>query len=103
MPQRGSDRNCTNSNLFCTGNPAVDGAGSGCPTGIDVIDNVVGYLAINPNAQYISGGLSVRLPMSAATCCSSIATNDLDLTALKRFNLTERFKVEFRGLGDQRS
>jgi hypothetical protein len=86
---------CTNSNLFCTGNPAVDGAGSGCPVGIDVIDNVVGYQAINPDAQYISAGYGA-LANVGRNVLQLDATNNLDLTALKRFTITERFRVEFR-------
>jgi hypothetical protein len=84
---------CTLGNLFCTGVAANDAPS--CPgAGIDVIDNVVGYNALNTKAKYIQaqvGALSnvgrntVQLP----------AINDLDLTALKRFTITERFKLEF--------
>jgi hypothetical protein len=86
---------CTNSNLFCTGNPAVDGAGSGCPTGIDVVDNVVGYQAVNPNAQFIQAGFGA-LANVGRNVLQLDPTNNLDLTVLKRFTITERYKVEFR-------
>jgi carboxypeptidase family protein len=83
---------CTLANVFCTGNPAIDGPA--CPAGVDVTDNVVAYSALNPKAKYVQayygalanvGRNTVQLP----------PINDFDVTALKRFTITERFKVEF--------
>ncbi|HUC54098.1 MAG TPA: carboxypeptidase regulatory-like domain-containing protein [Candidatus Cybelea sp.] len=60
----------------------------------DVIDNLVGYQAVNPNAQYIRayygalanvGRDTLRLP----------AINNFDATAVKRFSFSERYKAEF--------
>ncbi len=59
-----------------------------------MVDNVVAYSAINTKAKYVLayyGALSnvgrntVELP----------AINDVDFTALKRFTITERYKLEF--------
>jgi hypothetical protein len=86
---------CTNANLFCTGDLAVDGATSGCTAGVNVIGNVVGYQAVNPKAQYISAGYGA-LANVGRNVLQLDPTNNLDLTALKRFTITERFRVEFR-------
>jgi hypothetical protein len=86
---------CTNANLFCTGDPTVDGADSGCPLGVNVIGNVVGYQAINPNAQFINTGFGA-LATSGRSVLQLDPINNLDLTALKRITINERFKVEFR-------
>jgi len=59
---------CTNANLFCTGDPTVDGAG--CPVGVNVIGNVVGYAPVNANAQYLTANYwrpRYRWPEHAAT------------------------------------
>ena len=56
---------------------------------------VVGYLATNPNAQYIQAGFGA-LANVGRNVLQLDPTNNLDLTALKRFTLTERFKIEFR-------
>jgi hypothetical protein len=57
---------------------------------------VVGYLANNPSAQYIQAGYGALANVGRSTLQLD-PTNDVDLTALKRFNITERFKVELRG------
>jgi len=86
---------CTNANLFCTGNLTVDGANSGCPVGVDTIDNVVGYAAANPNAQYLTAGFGALADVGRNTLQLK-PINDVDLTALKRISINERFKIEFR-------
>ncbi len=86
---------CTNANLFCTGNLTVDGANSGCPVGVDTIDNVVGYVAANPNAQYLTAGFGALADVGRNTLQLK-PINDVDLTALKRISINERFKIEFR-------
>jgi hypothetical protein len=56
---------------------------------------VVGYLATNPSAQYIEAGYGARANVGRNTLQLD-PTNDVDLTALKRISINERFKVEFR-------
>jgi hypothetical protein len=89
--------NCNNGQLFCTGDPAVDGppATSGCPVGVDTIDNVVGYQANSSTAQYIQANYGALADVGRNTLQLN-AINDWDVTALKRFTVTERFKVEFQ-------
>jgi Carboxypeptidase regulatory-like domain len=85
---------CTLGNVFCTGNPAIDGASSSCAAGVDVIDNLVGYRALNPSAKYIQAYYGAFANVGRNTILSP-HTNNWDLTALKRFTITERYKVEF--------
>jgi hypothetical protein len=85
---------CTLSNLQCTGNPAIDGADSGCPTGVDIVDHVVGYQALNPKAKYIQAQVGALGNVGRNTVLMP-ATNNFDATAVKRFAITERYKVEF--------
>jgi len=56
--------------------------------------HTVGYLAINPTAQYIRGGAFAQLNAGRNTIPAR-HINNLDFTALKRFSLTESRKVEF--------
>ena len=56
---------------------------------------VVGYLATNPSAQYIEAGYGALADVGRNTLQLK-PINDVDLTVLKRFVITERFKVEFR-------
>ena len=56
---------------------------------------VVGYLATNPNAQYIEAGFGALATVGRSTLQLK-PINDVDLSALKRFVITERFKIEFR-------
>jgi len=85
---------CTLNNLQCTGNPAIDGAGSSCPVGVNVVGNVVAYQAINPTAKYIQAQLGALGNVGRNTILTP-PTNNFDATAVKRFALTERYKVEF--------
>ncbi len=86
--------NCVLANVFCTGNPAIDGTPSACTVGVDVFDNVVGYLAKNPTAKYIQAYYGAKSNLGRNTL-QMPPINDVDLTALKRFSITERYKVEF--------
>src|SRR5262249_40898029 len=86
---------CNNTNIFCTGDPAADGADSGCPVGVDVIDNVVGYQAANPNAQFIQANYGALANVGRAGLQLD-PINNLDITALNRFRIHERFRVESR-------
>src|SRR5262245_4008391 len=78
---------------LCTSAVAV------CPATVsDAIDNhtgVVGYLADHPNAQSIQAGYGALSNVGRSTLQLD-PINDVDLSALKRINMTERFKVEFR-------
>lgn len=85
---------CTLSNLQCTGNPKLDGAGSSCPVGVDVVDNVVGYQALNPKARYIQAQLGALANVGRNTILTP-PTNNFDATLVKRFSFTERYKAEF--------
>jgi len=61
----------------------------------NVLDSLVGYAAVNPNARYIRAYLGAFANVGRNTL-QLPAINDIDLTALKRFTITERFKVEFQ-------
>jgi hypothetical protein len=75
-------------------------SGSGV-TGTDVtaLHNTAGatvaYLANDPNARYIRGGLG-SLPNVGRNTLLTRPINDVDMTVAKRFSLTERYKVEFQ-------
>jgi carboxypeptidase family protein len=60
-----------------------------CPAG-----NTVGYVAVNPSAQYIQAGLGA-LANAGRNTLATPRTNNWDLTLLKRFNVTERTNLEF--------
>jgi len=74
--------------------------GSGV-TGTDVtpLHNTAGatvaYLAIDPNARYIRGGLG-SLPNVGRNTLLTKPINDVDMTVAKRFSITERYRVEFQ-------
>jgi hypothetical protein len=85
---------CTQANLFCTGNPAIDGTPSPCPVGVDTVDNVVGYSAKNPNAKYVQAYYGALANTGRNTILTP-ATNNFDATAIKRFAFSERYKMEF--------
>ncbi|HEY3988056.1 MAG TPA: carboxypeptidase regulatory-like domain-containing protein [Acidobacteriaceae bacterium] len=57
--------------------------------------NQVAYLATNPSARYITAGAGA-LANSARNTEPINPINNLDATALKRFNITERYNVEFQ-------
>jgi hypothetical protein len=73
----------------------------GCTPGMagcvfyNVAGNVVGYSAANPNARYIEAGFGALANVGRNTL-QLAPINDIDVTALKRFTITERFKVEFQ-------
>ena len=74
-----------------SGNPAL---GSGVTPLTNTAGDTVAYLATNPNAMYITAGNGV-LPTAGRNTLQLNPINDIDLTALKRFAITERYKVEF--------
>ncbi len=60
----------------------------------DVMDNLVAYLANNPTAKYIQAYYGAQSNLGRNTL-QMPPINNFDLTALKRFSITERYKVEF--------
>jgi hypothetical protein len=56
---------------------------------------VVGYLATTPNAQYIQAGYGALANVGRNTLQLD-PINNIDVTALKRFSITERFRIEFQ-------
>jgi Carboxypeptidase regulatory-like domain len=56
---------------------------------------MVAYLASTANAQYITAGKGA-LANSGRNTLATRPINNLDLTAAKRFNLTERMRLEFQ-------
>jgi hypothetical protein len=56
---------------------------------------VVAYGAINPNAQYIQAQVGA-VANAGRNTLQLPPINDVDVTALKRFTITERFKFEFQ-------
>lgn len=58
--------------------------------------DTVGYVAKNPNAQYIQAG-SGALATAGRNTLATPRTNNWDLTLVKRFNTTERTSFEFAG------
>lgn len=79
--------------------PLCTSAVASCPTTLTDAANdpvgVVGYLATNSNAQYIQAGYGALADVGRNTLQLK-PINDIDLTTLKRFTITERFKIEFR-------
>lgn len=55
---------------------------------------VVGYLANDPSAQFIAAGSGALATVGRNTLLTK-PINNVDLTAVKRINLTERFKIDF--------
>jgi hypothetical protein len=71
------------------------GTGSGVTALKNSAGATVAYLANNPNAQYITAGAGA-LANSGRNTLGTRPINNLDLTASKRFNLTERVRLEFQ-------
>ncbi len=57
---------------------------------------VVAYGALNPNARYIQAAVGALSNVGRNTL-QLPAISDVDLTVVKRFTITERYKVEFQG------
>jgi hypothetical protein len=80
-------------------NPALSGlcaAGSATVPGTTTPEcsaNEVGYAAANPNAYYIQAG-SGTAPNASRNTLPTPPSNNLDLTALKRFTFRERYSFE---------
>jgi hypothetical protein len=79
-------------------NPAgVTGTGSGVTALHNTAGDIVGYLANNPNAQYIVAGRGALATGGRGTLPLR-PINNWDLNFSKKFAITERVKLDFRGL-----
>jgi hypothetical protein len=58
--------------------------------------SIVAYVASNPNARYIQAGLGAY-PNAGRNTEPTRPINNFDVTALKRFNLSDRWRIEFAG------
>lgn len=81
----------------CTQANALNKAFKDPTTGIvyDVEDNLVGYKAANPNARYVRAYLGALANVGRNTMQLN-PINNIDMTAVKRFTLTERYRIEFQ-------
>jgi Carboxypeptidase regulatory-like domain len=75
-------------------NSGVKGTGSDVTPLLNTGGATVGYLATNPNAQYIIAGPGA-LATSARNTLATAPTNDFSLSTYKDFNITERMKFRF--------
>jgi hypothetical protein len=83
------DRAYVNSN----GTPGV---GSSTTNLLNSSGQVVAFLAKNPNAMYIAAPKG-SIPNSGRNTLHFNPINNVDFSILKRFNITERYKMEFSG------
>jgi hypothetical protein len=74
----------------------LDKAGNRIPVTAANTNNVVAWVATNPNARYIRAGYGT-LPDGGRNTEAMRPINNVDLTLVKRFNITERFKLELSG------
>jgi hypothetical protein len=70
------------------------GVGSGTTALTNSNGDTVGYLADNPNAQYI-GAPKGTYPTGGRNTGMLRPINDVDLTFAKHINITERYQVQF--------
>jgi hypothetical protein len=75
-------------------NGGTPGVGSGTTPLLNSAGNTVGYLVNNPNAQYVATPVGAIATTGRNTALFP-PINDLDVTAAKRFNFTERTSLEF--------
>jgi hypothetical protein len=82
-------------------NPVYDTARAGAcgvdDTGAPIATcdaNLVGYQAVDPTAEYITAAAGA-LPTTGRNTLPIRPINNFDATALKRFNFTERYALEF--------
>jgi len=71
------------------------GVGSGATALTNSAGDTVAYLADNPNARYIQAGYGV-FPTGGRNTLQMPPIDDVDVTAIKRFNITERVRFEFQ-------
>jgi hypothetical protein len=66
-----------------------------CPTGVtECRANLVGYVAVNPNAYYIQAGQGT-LPNSSRNTMPTRPTDNFDLSAAKRLTFFDHYNFEF--------
>jgi hypothetical protein len=76
-------------------NPAGNASiGSGVTALTNSNGDTVAYIATNPNGRYITAGLGA-LANGGRNTLQLDPTNNFDLTAMKRFSINERFRIEF--------
>ncbi len=73
----------------------VPGTGTSTTPLTNSAGDVVAFQVINPNAEYVSLPKGV-LPNSGRNTLEGRPIDDLDLTLVKRFSITERLKIEFQ-------
>jgi hypothetical protein len=71
------------------------GGGTPGPGNFDSRPFIVAYAANNPNARYIQAGLGAFANVGRNTL-QAPPINDVDMNAVKRFSITERYKIEFQ-------
>jgi hypothetical protein len=74
----------------------VGGTGSSVTALTNSFGQTVGYLANNPNAQYITAGAG-SFPTSGRAAFQLRPINNFDVSAVKRFGVRDRFNFEVRG------
>lgn len=74
----------------------TDGVGTGVTALKNAAGQIVAYQAINPNARYVQAGLGVY-PNAGRNTLQLPPINDVDVTAVKRFSFSDRYKLEFQG------
>ena len=72
----------------------VPGTGSAVTPLKNGAGDTVGYVAINPNAQYIQAGKGA-LATAGRNTLATPRTNNWDMAVVKRFNTSERTNIEF--------
>jgi hypothetical protein len=96
------DRTVTNVNGAANLGSAVVGitaagvigpAGTSCAAGA-LCKSYVAYVAVNPNARYVTAGLGVNANGGRNTFAMG-RTNNIDFSIKKRINVTERAAIEF--------
>jgi hypothetical protein len=78
---------------------AIDAAGATVDlnsSDTNVLNSIAGYVADNPNAKYVVAGPGT-LPTAGRNTLPLRPTNNLDLSLVKRFSITERVKFEVLG------
>jgi hypothetical protein len=80
---------------ICGENDFSAAKGAPAPGNYDTRAFVVGYAAKNAKAQYIQAGLGA-LSNAGRNTLQLAPINDVDISAVKRFTITERFKIEFQ-------
>ena len=96
-PQSGVDANLNKDSapdrVFINPNGS-EGIGSGVAALTNSAGETVAYLADNPSAKYVSAGLAT-LPNAGRNLLHLNPIDDIDVSLLKRFSISERCRLEF--------